>query len=57
VSQTIWKKQVGTVQKKPENINETKKKKKGKSKKHLLTSMTSHVPKPKEDEEVQDDDE
>ena len=44
VSQTVWKKQVGMIQKKEANPNgEKKKKKKGKSKMHLLTSMTFHI--------------
>ena len=44
-AQTVWKKQVGMIQKKElnPNIHENKKKKRGKNKKHLLTSMTSHI--------------
>lgn len=40
------------IAKKVENINtfDPKKKKRGKTKKHLLTSMTSHVPKQQEEE-------
>lgn len=46
-SNTIWKKQVGMIQKKEvnPNIHETKKCKKRKNKKNLLTSMTSHIKK------------
>ena len=42
----MWRKQVGTVTKKEKdqhNNPEKKLKKKGKNKKHLLTSMTSHI--------------
>ena len=59
VSNNIWKKQVGTITKKEtnNNIHEKVKRKKGKNKKHLLTSMTSHiVDKTKEREDVEGDD-
>lgn len=58
-SDNIWKKQVGTNTKKETNSNmhEKVKRKKGKNKKHLLTSMTSHiVDKTKEREDVEGDD-
>ena len=42
-SNTIWKKQVGMIQKKEANPNVHEKKKKRKNKKNLLTSMTTHV--------------
>ena len=44
-SNTIWKKQVGMIQKKEVNPNIVEKKKKRKNKKGLLTSMTSHIKK------------
>lgn len=44
MSQIVWKKQVGMVQKKAFAASgEEKKKKKGKNKRHLLTSMTFHI--------------
>ena len=43
----LWRKQVGTITKKEKdqhnNPDVKVKKKKGKNKKHLLTSMTSHI--------------
>ena len=41
----LWRKQVGTITKKEEKANSQpeKKRKRGKNKKHLLTSMTSHI--------------
>ena len=56
-SNTIWKKQVGMIQKKEANPNVHEKKKKRKNKKGLLTSMTSHVKKgDPEKDQIQDDD-
>lgn len=60
---TVWKKQVGMVQKKDFNIHEKiiSKKKKRKNTKNLLTSMTSHIkkdhPSMLEPEEEAEDDE
>ena len=59
-AQTVWKKQVGMIQKKDFNIHEKIiKKKKRKATKNLLTSMTSHIKKdqPLEPEEEAEDDE
>jgi hypothetical protein len=61
----MWRRQVGTISKKEQNMNihnngEPKKRKKGKNKKHLLTSMTSHIVDKKKGEgveEVEEDDE
>jgi hypothetical protein len=56
----MWRKQVGTITKKEKdqhNNPEKKLKKKGKNKKHLLTSMTSHIiDKTKEQEEDDEND-
>ena len=56
-SNTIWKKQVGMIQKKEANPNVHEKKKKRKNKKGLLTSMTSHIKKgdPEKDQNQDDD--
>ena len=56
-SNTIWKKQVGMIQKKDANPNVHEKKKKRKNKKNLLTSMTSHIKKgdPEKDQNQDDD--
>jgi len=39
----MWKKQAGMITKKDMHPVEVKKRRKGKSKRHLLTSMTSHI--------------
>ena len=56
----MWRKQVGTITKKEQNVHnnvEKVKKKRGKNKKHLLTSMTSHVVDKTKDQDDDDENE